>query len=409
VDITGRLLGQAAIVKDAAIVGVDVNAVIRRLVLFDTYILKSTRLKEFPFLVEHLGFEGTMQLLKSSAFQVECECITTGQTGQVGILESRARKGILPLLSYSLSGIDAGDRRKYIHDCLQPLHQVPGLTQKQVVKVKRALVSKLTRVPEGFAAKLASQATSDVLAKPHLVKKSIEVATHAMLNRRPDAFEVSVLPIDSEDFRVETDLSQRLGISLETTHKVVERGLMGVAGLTQRLLEMQAHCALSGFIEDDLPLLHECLDVFVHNISPQAREQQFSRVLAIAGLPDFIEPGTRRQVNVAKLLEIRESEECTQFREWLRTIQSASDSEIKERLKSLRCKLGNAIRTYPGKVVRFLATTGISSLPMVGPVAGFAAGTIDAFFLENWLPKSGIVAFLSHLYPSVFEERRKNG
>ncbi len=407
-DITGRLLGQAAIVEDASVVGVDLNAVVRRLILFDTYILKSIRLKEFPFLTSELGFDGMMQLLQSSAFEVECECIATGQTGQAGILDVRARKGVLPALSYSISGIDAGDRKKYIHDCLQPLHQVSGLTQKQVVKLKRAVANKLTRPPDGFAAKLAKTATADVTTKPHLLRKSVELSARAILNTDPGAFELSVHAIDSEDFRVETNLPQRLGISVETAHKVVEGGVMGVAGLTQRLLEMEAHCALNGFVDEDLPLVHEHLAILASSVSPQWKEREFSRVLTIAGLPDFIDPGSRKAVNIARLLEIRESDECKEFRLWLHTTRSLSDNDVSERVSSLRSKLGNIIQTPSGRAVRLLAATGIGCLPAVGSVAGLAAGTLDAFLLEKWLPKSGIVAFLSSLYPSVFEER-KNG
>jgi hypothetical protein len=63
--------------------------------------------------------------------------------------------------------------------------------------------------------------------------------------------------------------------------------------------------------------------------------------------------------------------------------------------------LENAIQSSPGKAVRLLALTGIG---IVQPVAGVLASVIDTFFLEKMLPKSGIVAFLSDLYLSVFED-----
>ena|ERR1022692_1659284 len=104
-DTYKRLIGTSAITDEAhAVAGVDLNGIIRRLILFDTYILKSIRLKEFPFLIAGLGFSGTMQLLDSPAFEIQCEAMTLGQTGQTA-MPDRVRRGILPPLSYALSGI----------------------------------------------------------------------------------------------------------------------------------------------------------------------------------------------------------------------------------------------------------------------------------------------------------------
>lgn len=86
--------------------------------------------------------------------------------------------------------------------------------------------------------------------------------------------------------------------------------------------------------------------------------------------------------------------------------ENASDLEIKERVSSLRARLGNAVQTLPGKAIRLLATTGIGLIPPVGPVIGFLAGAVDTFLLEKMLPKSGVVVFLSNLYPSIFDRER---
>jgi len=406
VDITRRLIGTSAILKDAPdAVGVDLNGIIRRLILFDTYILKTVRLREFPSLIAEVGFDETMQLLKSTAFEIECECAQIGQTGQTGILESRAIKGVLPPLSYTLSGLDAADHEKYVHDCLQPLHLIHGLTHKQVVRLKRAIVDKMVRLPQGFASRISAQATADVLKKQDLVKKSVAIAARRILGVEPLNFELSVHEIDSEDFHVETDLAKRFGIDVETRHKVVEQGLLGVAGLSSRFAEMEAYSALSGFIDDDLPLVYELLDFLVHSISPETKERQFRRVLEIAGFPDVAPAVSGKRVNIARLLEIRESDECREFRQWLPTIETISDTEIQERLDSLRAKLGNATQTGVGKALRFLVTSGIGIIPVAGQIAGLVAGAVDTFVLEKLLPKSGVVAFINNLYPSVFDER----
>lgn len=221
-----------------------------------------------------------------------------------------------------------------------------------------------------------------------------------MLKVEPPEFSISVHPIDAEDLRAETDLMKKMGLDIPTAHKVVERGLLAVGGLSQRFAEMEAYSALSGATDGDLPLIDEQLRFLLH-LSPEKKEQQFRRVVEIAGVPDFGLAMSEKRLNVERLLEIRESDECRQFREWLPTIESASNAEIRDRTSSLRAKLGNAIQSRTGKAIRLLTTTGIG---IAQPLAGILAGIVDTFLVEKILPRSGVVAFLSDLYPSVFED-----
>jgi hypothetical protein len=403
-DTARRLLGTSGILGESRrdVVSVDLDGIVRRLILFDKYILKSIQLQEFPFLIAALGFDGTMQLLESPALDIEFECVTIGQTGQTA-LQGRLKKGILPPLSYSLSGVETTDHTELVHHWLQPLHQIPGLTHKQVLRLKRAIVGKIVRLPEGFRNRMLIQARTDVLTKPGLVRKSVEMAIRQLLRADPTDFSMSVHAIDSEDVRVETDLPNKMGIDVSTAHKVIERGLLAVGGLSQRFAEMHAYSALSGFTDGDLPLVDEQLKFLMH-ISSE-KERQFRRIVEIAGLPDFDSAISERRLKVDRLLEIRESPECREFRDFLSTIDEASDRDIKERICSLRAKFGNAVQSYPGRAVRLLTTTGIGAIPGVGLIAGFVAGIVDSFLLEKILPKSGVVAFLSDLYPSVFEDQ----
>jgi len=73
-EITRRLLGSSAIVtQDPGAsdirVTLDVESLVRRLLLFDTYILYSVRLKEIPDLVRRFGYEGALALLGSGALE----------------------------------------------------------------------------------------------------------------------------------------------------------------------------------------------------------------------------------------------------------------------------------------------------------------------------------------------------
>lgn len=406
-DFTKRVLDVSAIVDPkSGITGVDLNGIVRRLILFDTYILKSLRLQEFPYLVATLGYDGTMELLKSRAFEIECECVQVCQLGQTTIIESRAQKyggRPLPALSYCLSSIDAHDHEEYVHKALQPLHGIPGLSQKQVIKLKRAIVNRTVRAPENFASSIAKETNVMVRSRPDLVWKSLHMTIQRELNVVLDDFNVKVEPIDDEDVRVETDLPKRLNITEEAAHKLVEQGLLAVGSMAQRFGEMNAYSALTGFIGNDLPLVHAQLQFLATSVSPETKNREFSRVMTIAGMPDFSEAVTERKVNMGRLLEVREMDECREFRDWLATIGDASDKDIEERLNSLRSRLGNAIATNTGKAIRLVVTEGLGAFPLLGKAATIA----DAFLLEKLLPKSGPVAFVRRLYPSIFEKPKK--
>src|SRR5579872_7022732 len=78
-DVRRRLLGSSAIVSQSPAdkdltVRLDVAGFVRRLLLFDTYVLYSVRLKEIPELVRHFGVQGTLELLSSGALEIRHEC-----------------------------------------------------------------------------------------------------------------------------------------------------------------------------------------------------------------------------------------------------------------------------------------------------------------------------------------------
>ena len=127
--------------------------------------------------------------------------------------------------------------------------------------------------------------------------------------------------------------------------------------------------------------------------------------MEIAGLPEFL-PSLDR-IDVQRLLEILDTPECREFRVWLCTIANASDSEILDRVGSLRARLASFVNTGSAKVLRFLAATGVGFVPVVGGVAGVVAGAIDSFLVGCLLPSSGVWTFANRFYPSIFKP--KNG
>ena len=96
---------------------IDVGGILLRLLLFEHYILKSTRLCEIPKMVELLGLGQTLVLLRSGAFEIYIDAVTTVETGRLTTLRSREVKGALPLGSYCFQTVSIPDRREYVSGC----------------------------------------------------------------------------------------------------------------------------------------------------------------------------------------------------------------------------------------------------------------------------------------------------
>jgi hypothetical protein len=63
-DLSRRLIGVSAVVSaDGKVTDVDIKGFVRRLLLFDKYVLVTIKLEEFPFIARYLGYEGLRDLL----------------------------------------------------------------------------------------------------------------------------------------------------------------------------------------------------------------------------------------------------------------------------------------------------------------------------------------------------------
>ena len=165
---------------------------------------------------------------------------------------------------------------------------------------------------------------------------------------------------------------------------------------------MERHDALTGFRDGEMSLFEQRLAFLARRLDPDIHEERFTRVLTIAGLPEVnaeTQPGV---VDAGRLVEILRSDECREFRAWLRGVDSATDAEIEERFGKLREMISTAVHSKKGKAVRLAATTGIGFVPVAGQIAGIAAGALDSLLLDKLVPEPGPTSFLSQLYPSIF-------
>lgn len=95
-DIQNRLIARSSELIDQDSIRFDFDVFLQRLLLFDTYILDSIRLKEIPYLMDCFGYEGLIKLFDSNIFNIQASANTIGQIGQTFVRHNQGRE-ILPL------------------------------------------------------------------------------------------------------------------------------------------------------------------------------------------------------------------------------------------------------------------------------------------------------------------------
>ena len=400
-EIARRLIGASAVFStDRKVIDVDIAGLVRRLLLFDKFILVSVRLQEFPLLVKYLGYEGLRDLLASKLIEIRCECLQLAQIGQSGLLGDPVLKPFL----YKFNWVDAHDHRAYVHDCLQGLNGAPGLQRKQILKLKRSVASAIRRIPEDFRSQVFPSFQNELLHNNRLIATATAMVLRERLGVDDVPFSIRLHQESDDVFRAETDIGRCTRLSEPEAHKIVEKGLMGIGGLSQSIGEMKHYAAISGFRDEELPLFRHKLDFLADAASSQVREHNFRRVIDVSGIPDL--STGRGTVSVDRLLKIRDSSETREFRDWLGGIGAASDSEIRDRVASFRAKAGLKVASGTGRAMRFLVTNGLGLIPHTAAPA-VALGALDQFVLDKLLPRSGIAAFVNELYPSIFRSTEK--
>lgn len=174
--------------------------------------------------------------------------------------------------------------------------------------------------------------------------------------------------------------------------------MLAVGSLNQRFELMGTYDAMTGLRETEAQLLDAKLTAVMAQADPGRQEEPLTRVLQLMDLPD---PQTAEgTVNVERLLAARQHEDVVEFRHWLRTLDQATDDEIREQVSSVRERVAGAVHGSAGKAVRLVAAAAADVLPF----GGLALGAADVFLLEKILPEPGPVSFLGRIYPSLFKE-----
>jgi hypothetical protein len=384
-------------------VHLDVGAFLRRLVLFDRFIMFTNQLQEIRDMVRVFGYEGTRELIRSDAIHLVIEPVTVAQVGNLAGGTLRPDKAVLPSMSFAFATARMADKHDHIHQSLMKHVDPLPLPLRKRIALKQDIVKAIRLIDTGAGTQTLAQLKLDLAAEVPTIRRSLTMVLRDQkgLEIEQEDIAVSVRRIDETDFAVQTNLDRLAGLNDQEQHPIVERALLGLAGLNQRIEEMLRYDAMNGFSAGELTLLEGKFTFLNSQLSPEGPERRFERVVAIAGLPDV---NAESRVDVHKLLEVRASDECVAFRQWLQGIDELEDADVAERVASLQARLGSAIHGATGHTVRFLTLTGLGLIPGVNAAVVATAGALDAFVIDRLFPKSGPASFVTHLYPSVFRD-----
>ncbi|MGB8061911.1 MAG: hypothetical protein WCF26_08455 [Candidatus Sulfotelmatobacter sp.] len=390
------VLCEIAIRSKLDFVGVDVNSLLQRLILFDRVVLKSFRLREISALIRAFGRDGFRSLLSLGIIKLSCEFTVLAG----GFAKNGARSTPHGHLSFGI--VDAYDRDGTLRTELRALQGIPGLKDPERSELEELVWASFLRPPANYGKGLLAQVEADIRGNSPVFRTAVVEQIKKQCGgavTSPNKIVIEVEEPSPRLFRIVNNLGASFGLTADSTDSVLQAASFAVANLNHRLGEMQSYTSVSGFLEDESPLLFSKLAGAMALIDPAGLERQFERVIQIAGVPEFHE-GNR--IDVDRLLQLRDSAECREFRDWLGSISDTNDTEVTRMVSGLRQKIGCFAGNASGRVLRFAAVTAAGLVPGAGLAVGPALGAIDSFLVDKVLPHSGIFAFLSQKYPSLF-------
>jgi len=362
----------------------DTGRFLERLLLFDEYILDSARLLELPQLVETFGRDGVEELLRSRCLRIRAEAIAHGLADSAPEDFVHGR----PQMAQSADFDAAFDG--YLQRALSMAQLGTADSKRWEVLLRDA---RLTPDPSRMREALAAS-----VRQIERQSSAFLNALGQLLSRQEAPADLSAVKYDIEydrrgRLRFRTNLNELFDLSPRTEFQVVEHALRTVCNVNAAEAKMRQDRALTVFRDDESEtrLLEAQLHALASEVGPELSDAHLTRVLTFSNMPDFGAAVARGGVDLAKFIEIRQSDAAQAFRAWLRNASDMPDADLRDRLHPARHKLRGAFTSLPGKVVRCIVTTAAG---LLSPGIGVAAGVTDSVFLEMLLPKTGPVGFL---------------
>jgi hypothetical protein len=387
----------------------DVEEVVLGLLLFDTYIVESSWLAEIDTLVSVFGTAGLEELFDQKALEFNVYRIFAGhyereaedQSPTFGLeyVPGDSRK----LNRFSITNVTIGNPEDVFHRSLQRVMSVPDLPIKKKIALKGKIAEQFVRPPNSYGTLSTVQTHLELDRDIAGFSRSVSHLLSIRFGREvaPKEVNLQVLRIDEIDVDINSNLVSHFGLEEMEAHCLLGNSLLAVDRLNVRIEVMRACQAVSGSRLAEFNFVDAKFDRLLGFSAPDPFNE-FQRVVRVAQLPSFTYVDGSHGFDAKQFLQVRKSDECVEFRAWLRQAEEYSDDELHQRIVSIRTRLGNFSQSKAGKLFRLALTTGASLVPGVGPIAGIGASVLDSFLVDDVLKESGPIAFLTDQYPSFF-------
>jgi hypothetical protein len=372
----------------------DLGSLFLHLILFDQVIVPSLALLDIAALGRTIGVGRTVELLKSGSVQIRAAADALGSV--------ELQDGSLIELRH-LRAVDPDDSFRRYTDAFGNA----GLSRDDSKQLEAATRAQWIR-PD-LQDRWGLDAIADTVREATGDTPVLRRAVSLVLKEHGIETEVSPGQVRVEVVNPVTGLmrfrSQLPHLDAALATKVMRRACSVIANLNGAFQRMRRDQAITALADDSTRLMETKLEYLWQAMRPDDPVQQFHRVVAAAGLPNFDQAVQEGTIDIENLLEVRQTSECREFREFLTRTAALDDRELTQRVTSLRAKFGNFLKTGAGKTLRLLATTaaGFAVAGPVGAAAGFAADSADSFVLDRVFPGSGVVTFVGKQYPSIFK------
>ena len=354
--------------------------------------METVHFREFLDFVADLGVDAVIELLNSRTFSVAPDFVLFAADLR------RVSEADDPTDQFHLSTVRSF-RTSSVGQSLEKLRRDLELPRGDRERLNEAVLAALTPEPPAYGDDALQQARKDFISGGSMLKVAVALRLRNLygLAITPNDFSLS-LHDEGRYYRAVTNLATLCRLTDEQVHSVIGMSMAEIAHLNVRVEEMRIYESISGFSDEDLSLFEARLRFLVERQNAAAAEKEFHRVISLLGLPQI---PSSKHFDVDRLLKLRNSPECDEFRCWLSETSDWSDQQIIERVKSFRETLGRYYQRTAGKTVRLVVSTGIGMIPGIGPIAGAAIGCLDSFLMDRVLRPSGAISFISSSYPSL--------
>lgn len=181
-NVRQSVLGEVAILSGRQVTGVDVGALVRRLLLFDRVVIKSIRLKEVPLLVRAFGKTGFAQLLESRLLSFSSEFTT------LAIDVTRGPVRDLPLSQFSFGIVDAANRDSDLRSEFVALQGISGLKNSDRAFLEEIVWTSIVRPPKTYGQDLLNQFDHDVRSNSPALQRAISSRLNSELESKRSCY-----------------------------------------------------------------------------------------------------------------------------------------------------------------------------------------------------------------------------